>query len=134
MSTTLTKNILLSQPKAGQGAEIPVVTLHHTTAVTDTHTVIQVEIPGVDPSTVGVNCEGGLLRVSCERGEATVNLDPTVDTSKIEAEVLWGVLTLRVPLPKKPASRSISVKALDAPHKKAPAKQKEESVQDESEG
>ena len=131
MSTTLTKNILLSQPKAGQGVECPTTTLPHTTAITETHTVVQVEIPGVDPSTVGVNCEGGILRVSCEKGEANVGLDPTVDTSKIEAEVLWGVLTVRVPLPKEPVSRSISVKALDAPHKKAPVKHKEEEFTEE---
>jgi HSP20 family molecular chaperone IbpA len=124
MSNVLTKNLVLSQPRAGQGGEIPITILPHTTHTEETHTVISVEVPGVDPSTIDVDCEGGTLRVSCEKGEASINLDPTVDTSKIEAETLWGVLTLRVPLPKAPVSRSINVKALDAP-KKAVAKSKE---------
>jgi len=47
-----------------------------------------------------------------------------VDTSKIEAEILWGILTLRIPLPKAPASRSIHIKTLDTPKKPA-AKTKE---------
>jgi hypothetical protein len=67
-----------------------------------------------------------MLVVSCERGETSIALDPTVDTAKIEAEVLWGVLTLRVPLPKAPVSRHISIKTLDAPKKTAAAKHKEE--------
>ena len=126
MSNVLTKNLVLSQPKAGQSGETPVTVLPHLITTEDSHTVVSVEIPGVDPATVGVNCENGLLHVICERGETSIALDPTVDTAKIEAEVLWGVLTLRVPMPKPPASRSISIKALDAP-KKAPAKHKEEA-------
>jgi HSP20 family molecular chaperone IbpA len=126
MSNVLTKSLVLSQPKAGQSGEVPVIVLPHTTVTEDSHTVIRVEIPGVDPATVGVNCENGMLVVSCERGETSIALDPTVDTAKIEAEVLWGVLTLRVPLPKPPVSRHISIKTLDAPKKTAPAKHKEE--------
>jgi HSP20 family molecular chaperone IbpA len=131
MSTTLTKNILLSQPKAGQGGESHTVTLPYVTMIDETHAIIKVEIPGVDPAEVVVTCEGGQLKVTCEKGEATVNLDPTVDTSKVEAEVLWGVLTLKVPLPKAPVTRSISVKTLEAPLKKASAKQKHEEVKEE---
>jgi HSP20 family molecular chaperone IbpA len=85
---------------------------------------VTVEIPGVDPSTVEVNFEGGQLQVKCEKGEASVSISPTVDTSKIEAEILWGILTLRIPLPKAPASRSIHIKTLDTPKKPA-AKNKE---------
>lgn len=129
MSNVLTKNLVLSQPKAGQSGEIPVTILPHTTHTEETHTVISVEVPGVDPSTISVDCIGGTLKVSCEKGEASVNLGPTVDTSKIEAETLWGILTLRVPLPTPPVARSINVKALDAP-KKAVHKHKEEEFTD----
>jgi HSP20 family molecular chaperone IbpA len=126
MSNVLTKNLVLSQPKAGQSGEIPVNILPHTTHTGETHTVVSVEVPGIDPSTISVDCVGGTLRVSCQKGEATITLGPTVDTSKIEAETLWGVLTLRVPLPKPPISRTISVKALDAPKKAAPKHKEEE--------
>jgi HSP20 family molecular chaperone IbpA len=125
MSNVLTKNLVLSQPKAGQGGETPFITLPHSTTSTETHSITKVEIPGVDPSTVEVNFEGGILRVNCEKGEASIPLGPTVDSSKIEAEILWGVLTLRIPLPKPPASRSISIKTPDAP-KKTTTRHKEE--------
>jgi HSP20 family molecular chaperone IbpA len=124
MSNVLTKSLVLSQPKAGQGGESTIVTLPHTSSIGETHTIVTVEIPGVDPSTVEVNFEGGQLQVKCEKGEASVSISPTVDTSKIEAEILWGILTLRIPLPKAPAARSIHIKTLDTP-KKPVAKPKE---------
>ncbi len=125
MSNVLTKNLVLSQPKAGQGGEASFIALPHTTSSTETHSIVKVEIPGVDPSTVEVNFENGVLRVSCEKGETSVSIGPSVDTAKIEAEILWGILTLRIPLPKPPAARSISVKTLDAP-KKTTTRHKEE--------
>ena len=131
MSNVLTKNLVLSQPKAGQSGEIPVTILPHTTHTEETHTVISVEVPGVDPSTISVDCIGGILKISCRKGEASINLGPTVDTSKIEAETLWGILTLRVPLPTPPVARSISVKALDAPKRTAHKHREEEFTAEE---
>jgi HSP20 family molecular chaperone IbpA len=126
MSNVLTKNLVLSQPKAGQGGESTITTLHHTSASTETHTIVKVEIPGVDPSTVEVNFEGNILHISCEKGEASLPIGPTVDSSKIEAEILWGVLTLRIPIPKPPAARSISIKTLDTPKKTTTRHREEE--------
>jgi HSP20 family molecular chaperone IbpA len=125
MSNTTTRNLVLSQPKAGQGENIQVITLPHTTIQTDSHTEVKVEVPGVDPSTIGVGFENSLLQVSCDRGELTLPIDPSIDVSKIKADILWGMLTLSIPLPEVPEARTIKVSIHDAapakkPHAKAP--------------
>jgi hypothetical protein len=82
---------------------------------------VKIEIPGIDPATVGVNCENNTLYVSCERGAVIVPLVPTSNITKIEADILWGMLTIRVPVVEPPAARAIKVSVLDAV-KKSPAK------------
>jgi HSP20 family molecular chaperone IbpA len=121
MSQVASKNLLLSQPKAGQIDFIPVTTLPHTTVTGESSTEIRVEIPGVDPSTVGVEFEGLTLLVACEKGTLTLPLAPGTDVSKVSADILWGLLTITVPLPAPPAAGSIKVSIHDAV-KKAPAK------------
>jgi HSP20 family molecular chaperone IbpA len=80
----------------------------------------------VDPSTVEVEFEGANITVRCEKGHLTVPVQPGTDTSKIKADILWGVLTLSVPLPEIPAARPIKVSIMDTV-KKAPAKFTEEA-------
>lgn len=126
MSQVANKSLLLSQPKSGQAEGPVIVTLPHTSTLTDTATEIKVEIPGVDPSTVDVNFEDNTLFVKCERGELNLPVNPTIDTTKIKADILWGMLTLTVPLPTPPQSRSIKVSVHDAV-KKAPGKPSEEA-------
>ena len=118
MSNTTTRNLVLSQPKAGQGENIQVLALPHTTIQTAASTEVKVEVPGVDPSTIGVGFEHNLLHVHCDKGELTLPIDPTVDASKIKADILWGMLTLSIPLPETPEARSIRVSI----HESAPAK------------
>jgi HSP20 family molecular chaperone IbpA len=113
MSITATKNILLSQPKIGSTPESQLATLVHTTTQTELDTVVTVEIPGVDPSTVDVICENNTLTVRCTKGEVHVPVSPTSDVSKIEADILWGMLTLRIPLPPDPVAHNIKVNTLD---------------------
>ena len=123
MSSTTTKSILLSQSKFGQSEGVQVITLTHTTVQTETTTEIKVEVPGVDPSTISVGLENNQLLVRCEKGELVVAVDPTVDTSKIKADIVWGMLTLSVPLPERPVARTIKVSVHDAvPVKKPSAK------------
>jgi len=114
MSNTTTRNLVLSQPKAGQGEIIQVLTLPHTTVQTANFTEVKVEVPGVDPSAIAVGFENNLLQVHCDRGELTVPIDPTVDVSKIKADILWGLLTLSIPLPEAPEARTIRVSVHDA--------------------
>ena len=125
MSQVVNKSLLLSQPKSGQAEVDPIITLPHTSTLTENATEIKVEIPGVDPSTVDVQFEENTLFVKCERGELTLPVNPTIDTTKIKADILWGMLTLTVPLPTPPESRSIKVSVHDA-LKKTPSKFTEE--------
>jgi HSP20 family molecular chaperone IbpA len=75
---------------------------------------------------VDVQFEGNTLFIKCERGELNLPVNPTIDTAKIKADIQWGMLTLTVPLPTPPESRSIRVSVHDAV-KKAPGKPSEES-------
>ena len=126
MSSTTTKNLLLSQPKAGQFEGVPATYLTHSVEQKDNGTEIRVEIPGIDPSTVNVDFDNNTLHVECARGVLTLPVDPTVETGRIKAEIVWGMLTLTVPLPKPPEARSIKVSIHDAaspttPPAKAPS-------------
>ena len=119
MSSTTTKNLLLSQPKAGQFEGIPATYLTHSVEQKDNSTEIRVEIPGIDPATVNVEFDNNTLHVECARGILPLPVDLAVDTSKIKADIVWGMLTLTVPLPKPPEARSIKVSIHDT---SAPAK------------
>lgn len=121
MSQVANKSLLLSQPKSGQTEGTPVPSLPYVSTLTDTATEIKIEIPGVDPSTVDVNFEDNTLSVTCDRGELTLPVNPSIDTSGIKADILWGMLTLSIPLPTPPESRSIKVSVHDAV-KKSPTK------------
>ena len=122
MSSTATKNLILSQPKIGQGTEVSTPALtHFVTQGADDYTVVTVDIPGVDPSTVEVVCENGVLRVSCPKGETSVTIGSAVDVSEISADILWGQLTLKVPPTPVPAAQTVKVSIHDAV-KKAPTR------------
>ena len=125
MSNTNTKNLILSQPKSGQNETIQAATLSHTTTQTGSSTEVAVEVPGVDPSTVEVGFENGLLLIRCERGELLLPINPTIDVSKIKADIKWGVLALSIPLPETPEARTIKVRihdVVEAPKAKATTK------------
>lgn len=121
MSTVSSKNLLLSQPKTGQVSDVPSTPLTFVTSHINDEVIIEVEIPGVDPSTVDVFCDNHILSISCSRGETSITLPPLTDVSKIKADILWGMLTLRVPTPEVPPAQSIKVSIHDAV-KKAPVK------------
>jgi HSP20 family molecular chaperone IbpA len=116
--------------KAGQGDATTLPALAYSTTTTESHTEVEIEIPGVDPSTVSIHCEGTVLEVSCSRGSVKVPINALSDASKIEADILWGMLTLKVPLPPEPVSRNIKVNVLDVV-KKAPHKAPEKKVPEE---
>jgi HSP20 family molecular chaperone IbpA len=122
MSNVITKNLILSQPKSGVGSDVKAVpSLTSEISHDDSSTTIKVEVPGVDPSTVRVECENNILHVGCEKGSFVYSVDPTVDTSKIKADIQWGLLTLTVPAPPAPVSHSIKVSVHDTV-KSAPTK------------
>ena len=119
MSNTISKNLILSQPKIGQGESHALPSLKQTTTTVDNNTVVEIEIPGVDPATVGVDFDGGTLLVSCPKGASIIPLPVACDTSAIDAEILWGMLTLTIPMPAAPVAHSIKVNIHDAPRKTA---------------
>jgi HSP20 family molecular chaperone IbpA len=119
MSSTTVKNICLSQIKIGQITEPREVTLTHDSTQTDTEIVVSIEVPGVDPSTIDIQCEQNTLHVSCARGTLMLPVDPTSDSSKITADIQWGMLTVRIPLPKPAPTHAIKLNVLDAAKKVA---------------
>jgi len=122
MSNTLTKSLILSHPKSGQIVENTATVLIQTTSHNvDESTVVTVEIPGVDPSTVEVSCESNILKITCPKGEAILSVAPGTEVSEIKAEILWGLLTLNIPPAAVPSVQTIKVNLLDAV-KKAPVK------------
>ena len=131
MSNTLTKNLILSHPKSGQTVDSPVTFLTQTTSLNeDESAVVTVEIPGVDPSTVEISCESHILKITCPKGEATLSIAPGTEVSEIKAEILWGLLTLRIPPAAAPAVQTIKVNLLDTV-KKAPVKSSGTKLQSE---
>jgi HSP20 family protein len=89
--------------------------------------VIRAEVPGIKPSALNVQIEGGQLTISGERTESevkgshhrrerrlgrfsrTVQLPRDIDVEKAAAEVRNGVLTLRVPKAASARPRHIEV-------------------------
>lgn len=118
MSSTTTKNLLLSQMKIGQNTEAAAPpSLTHTITNEDEGTILQIEVPGVDPSTVEVSCEDNVLRVTCERGTFSHLLESTTNISKITADIMWGMLTVKIPAPPAPMTRTIKVNLHDPTNK-----------------
>ena len=113
MSNTISKNLILSQPQSTQADSQALPSLKQTTTTIDNNTVVNIEIPGVDPSTVEVDFDGGTLLVSCPKGVSIIPLPPACDTSAISAEILWGMLTLTIPMPTPPVAHSIKVNIHD---------------------
>jgi HSP20 family molecular chaperone IbpA len=125
MSSTTVKNLILSQPRIGQTEGTTTPVLKQTTTTVGDKTVVEIEIPGVDPTSVDVNCDNSTLFVSCSKGEVIIPLHPTCDTSAINAEIMWGMLTLTIPMPVTPPAHSIKVSVHDAPKRATHKHEKE---------
>jgi HSP20 family protein len=90
--------------------------------------IVELDIPGVDPSTIDMAVERNMLTVSgevhpkhedvdevvvCERPHARfrrqVYLGENLDTEKIQATYENGVLTIRIPVAEKQRARKIEI-------------------------
>ena len=131
MASTTTKNLLLSQIKSVSEDVAGPVYLVHTTTHEENAAIHKIEIPGVDPSTVEVNCVDNLLSVHCSRGDLLLTVLPTVDVTKITADIKWGLLTLTVPVPEKPVAQNIRVNIHDNVEKKPHLKSAEKFTSSE---
>lgn len=111
MSTTATKNQLLSQIKLAQSPNGVVAQLSFQTTIEESEMTVTIEIPGVNPAEVSVHSDASILYVECERGSMSLPIEPIFDTNDVKAEIQWGLLTLRIP---RRASRAVKVNILDA--------------------
>jgi HSP20 family protein len=120
--------------------------------------VVEMDLPGVDPSSIDINVERSLLTVEAE-GQSTheqadevvlcerrhvkyrrqLYLGDNVDTDNVQASYDNGVLRLQIPISKEQRARKIEVAASAEPGKlgessSAQAQQGEESSQPDTEG
>ena len=121
MASTATKNIMLSQSKIGQPSEYGTPNaLTFQATVEDDDMIVKIEVPGVDPTGVGVHCDASILYVECTRGSMSLPIDAALDTGDISADIQWGMLTLRIP---RRAARAVKVNIHDsASTRKNPSK------------
>jgi hypothetical protein len=133
MSNTLTKNLVLSQSRAGQPTEECFGILTHSALIKDGTQQFSIEVPGVDPEEIQVYCDAGILSVECPRGQLSLAIDVGLDTNEIKADAKWGMLTLNIP--KRP-SRAVKVQIINGnvsvseePAKRNHASKKIEEVQ-----
>src|SRR5438552_15410390 len=94
----------------------------------DDHYVLHADLPGVDPGSIDVNVENGVLTVKAERTSRTeeglewisgerfagtfmrqISLGDGIDDEAISATYANGVLTLSIPVAEKAKSRRIEV-------------------------
>jgi HSP20 family molecular chaperone IbpA len=63
----------------------------------DEKNIIEVEVPGVDPSDVNVRVEGRSLSVDTPRGSAYFTIGQRIDGEGAEAELKNGLLRITIP-------------------------------------
>ncbi|ABK52382.1 heat shock protein Hsp20 [Acidothermus cellulolyticus 11B] len=98
------------------------------------HYVLHADLPGVDPGSVNVSVENGILTIEAERTPRTdenlqwlaserftgkfmrqISLGEGVDTDHIAATYENGVLTVTIPVAEKAKARRIEVTRADSP-------------------
>ena len=84
--------------------------LVYTGVTTDEAAIFHIEVPGVDPNSLSVSFEENFLKVDCSKGKACISVETIYDTSKITADVKWGLLTLTVP---RRQTHSVKINVLD---------------------
>lgn len=100
----------------------------------DGEVVLRIDLPGVDPNSIELTTDHGVLTVSAGRSEEygeheravvrerlmgsfsrKIRLAETVDTDKIEAGYDNGVLSILLPLQEKAKPRKIEIKRAGSP-------------------
>ena len=96
---------------------------------TEDHVVLQLDVPGVNPETIDIQCEKGMLNIKGERlfgGNAPERkyyrvenlygpferyfaIRRTLDTNKVEAKYEEGVLTLTFPKTEEAKPKKIEI-------------------------
>jgi HSP20 family molecular chaperone IbpA len=63
----------------------------------DDASVVEVEVPGVEPNEVKVKLEGRQLSIDTPRGSAFFSLGTRIDSTHSTAKLKHGLLTIRIP-------------------------------------
>lgn len=63
----------------------------------DNTAIVEIEVPGVEPSEVKVRIEGRSLSVETTRGNAYVTIGQRLDADGASASLKHGLLTIRIP-------------------------------------
>jgi HSP20 family molecular chaperone IbpA len=71
--------------------------------------VVEVEVPGVEPAEVKVKLEGRQLSVDTPKGSVFFSLGTRIDASNATANLKHGLLTIRIP---KREATTVEVKVL----------------------
>jgi HSP20 family protein len=100
---------------------------------TEDHVVLQLDVPGVNPETIDIQCEKGMLNIKGERlfggnaperkyyrvenvygpFERYFELPRTLDSSNVEATYRDGVLTLTFPKTEEAKPKKIEIKVAE---------------------
>jgi HSP20 family molecular chaperone IbpA len=109
MANTSTKDNLLWRRGINQNNLIS-GQLSFTIEAIDEGVLLLVEVPGVDPESIEMEAYSGSIRIQCERGELEYPVEASLDLSKIDVSVRWGMLEVVIP---RRVSRPLKIKLND---------------------
>jgi HSP20 family molecular chaperone IbpA len=109
MASTSTKDNLLSKRGINQNNLIP-GQLNFTIEAIDEGVLLHVEVPGVDPESIEMEAYSDSIRIQCDRGELEYPVEASLDLSKIDVSVRWGMLEVVIP---RRVSRPLKIKLND---------------------
>jgi HSP20 family molecular chaperone IbpA len=100
MSNTTVKNTVLFQRTSKSQSEdyTPVPgKLQFLTEACDEGVLLSVEVPGVDPESIQMDAYSDAIRIECERGVLEYPVEASLDLSKVDVSIRWGLLEISIP-------------------------------------
>jgi HSP20 family molecular chaperone IbpA len=110
MANTTKKDLILSQRGIPQGSGQVPGKLNFSIVEDDDQAILGIEVPGVDPETIEMEAYSDSIRVSCELGDMDYPVNASLDLSKIDVSVRWGLLQVVIP---RRQSRPLKIKIND---------------------
>lgn len=107
MSNTTRKSPILTQRGIPEGSGRVPGQLTFSVNQEDELVTLYVEVPGVDPETIDMEAFSDAIRVSCDRGEMNYPVEASLDLSKVDVSVRWGMLEIVIP---RRQSRAVKIK------------------------
>lgn len=85
--------------------------LNHHVKSEENSTIVEIEVPGVDPSEVKVRIEGRSLSVETPKGNSYITIGQRLSSEEATASLKHGLLTISIP---KKDARIVEVKVHEA--------------------